>query len=621
MKIFPSTHQIKSITDSHIDLDLNVPLARIELDYSKYTIDTVMHDIANTDIKREVLLNEEFDSPSIKLFNKYNEAVNMDNLLTRVGNKYYYRPKDMISFEPQRFDYKATIKTSMQYKIANKYNINVACIDDPDSLDLSKRIAIGFSNPGVREIVPPNISINNDRTDAQAFSDMSIRDCDILFIESPDGIHYDDGQDPYKIDKNIFLNYNTAIWIASDFNLTYPHENASSKQEYKFKSPVLNSKLSMMSDTYFDTRGLPSNPNLIYHNIFDSHFCPILIIEHIGRGYEIISHSSILNNIQENIQALYEIVMFCYLNSYKSTDVLNQWICTQVPDYQIESNKLVKKKYFMSDVDLYKYFNLKANEMILYEVSIFDADSSTTPQMENVDLFEYSSSVQFVGQSGGRLMFDKINSDSSAYATEPEKPVGWISMYDGSNVVYLKELHYIVETDMTSKVYTIVNENDLKVKVLAFKSTSLGVDTQMPFDLNIPFIKTEVNKIERIREADYVFYINKENQDIEFDFKEDFEETDKLIPLFDVRVYQTPDAIQVTDMRQLGGGLSEQAPDNYNLMDIGHINGRPYRPTGTVVFTLPTKYKEYEEIILKAVKKYIGASDMPVIFFEDKENN
>ena len=88
--------------------------------------------------------------------------------------------------------------------------------------------------------------------------------------------------------------------------------------------------------------------------------------------------------------------------------------------------------------------------------------------------------------------------------------------------------------------------------------------------------------------------------------------------LFTIRVYQTPDSIQVTDMRQLGGGLKEDAADNYNLMDKGHINGRPYRPAGTVVFTLPTKYKEYENLIEKAIKKYIGASDVPVIFFEDK---
>lgn len=617
MKIFPSTHKIKSVTESHVDLDLNVPLAYIELDYSKYKIDKVMKDIANTDVKTEVLVNQEFSSPSVKLFNKFSEAVNMDNLLTRVGDKYYYRPKDMISFEPQRFNYTATIKTNIAYKIANRYNINVACVDDVDSLDLSKRIAAGFSNPSAREIVPPNISINNNRLDAYTFTDMSITDCDVLFIESPDGIHYDDSQKPTEIDKILFLNNNAAIWIASDYNKNYPYENTSSFDEYTIKTPILNSKTSMLSDVYFDINAMPYNPNVIYHNIFNGNKAPILVVEHIGKGYEIISHSSILNNIEENIKVMYEVIMFCYLNRYETTINLRQWITSEIPDYQIESGKLVKKKYFMSDVDLYKYFNLKASELILYNVNIIDEHTNTTPDDNTQDLYDYATSIQFIGMNGGRLMFDKVTSSNSTYSTEPKKPTNWISMYDGDNIIYLRELHYIVETDLSERVFTVINEDDLKVKILAFKSTSLGVDTQIPFEKTIPFVKTSVNGVERIREAEYAFYINMHNQEIGFDFLEDFTE-DKGEILFTIRVYQTPDSIQVTDMRQLGGGLKEDAADNYNLMDIGHINGRPYRPAGTVVFTLPTKYKEYENLIEKAIKKYIGASDVPVIFFEDK---
>lgn len=617
MKIFPSTHKIKSITESHVDLDLNIPLAYIELDYSKYKIDRTMEDIANTDIKKEVLINQEFSSPSIKLFNKFNEAVNMDNLLTRVGNKYYYRPKDMVSFEPQKFNYTATIKTNIVYKIANKYNINIACIDDVDSLDLSKRMAAGFSNPAARQIVPPNISINNNRLDAYTFTDMNITDCDVLFIESPDGIHYDDSQKPTKIDKTLFLNNNVAIWIASDYDRTYPYENTSSFDEYTIKAPILNSKMNMLSDVYFDVNAMPYNPNVIYHNIFNGNKAPILIVEHIGKGYEIISHSSILNNIESNIKIMYEIIMFCYLNRYKTTTTLRQWITSEMPDYQIESGRLVKKKYFMSDIDLYKYFNLKANELILYNVDIVDIHTNTTPDSSEQDLYDYATSVQFIGMNGGRLMFDKITSNNDTYLIEPKKPVNWLSIYDGDNIIYLKELHYIVETDLNNKIFTVTNENDLVVKILAFKSTSLGVDTQMPFEKIIPFIKTDVNGINRIREAEYIFYINIDNQEINFDFLEDFTK-DKGEKLFTIKVYQTPDSIQITDMRQLGGGLKEDAVDNYNLMDIGHVNGRPYRPAGTVIFTLPTKYKEHVDLIEKAIKKYIGASDMPVIFFEDK---
>lgn len=215
-------------------------------------------------------------------------------------------------------------------------------------------------------------------------------------------------------------------------------------------------------------------------------------------------------------------------------------------------------------------------------------------------------------------MFNQELSKDSVYNLEPEKPTGWISIYDGSNVIYLKELHYTIESDLSSKVFTITNEYDLDVRILAFKSTSLGVNLQVPVDKVIPFIKTEVNKIERIREAQYAFYINLDNQKIDFIFDEDYTK-DLGIKLFTIIVRQTPDAVKVTDMRQLGGGLVEDEEDNFNLMDIGHINGRPYRKAGTLVFTLPTKYKQYEDTILKAINKYISASDIPVILFEDKK--
>lgn len=211
MKIFPSKHNIKSITESHIDLDLNVPLARVEVDYTKYSIDTKVEPLVSKYIKEPVLINEAFDSPKIKLFNKFEEAVNMDNLLTRVGDKYYYRPKNIITFEPHVFDYIVTIKKKLSYKIGNSYNINVACVDDPDSLTLSKRIASGFSNPSTRNIVPPNISINNNRIDSHTFSDMSASECDVLFIESPDGRYYDNSLKPIKIDKEVFLNNNIIL--------------------------------------------------------------------------------------------------------------------------------------------------------------------------------------------------------------------------------------------------------------------------------------------------------------------------------------------------------------------------------------------------------------------------
>lgn len=622
MKIFPSTHKIKSVTDSHVDTDLNIPLAYVELNYDKYAIDKEMKDIASRDILTEVLINQEFDNSDIQLFNKFKEKVNMDNLLTRVGNKYYYQPKNMVSFTPQTFKYKATIKKKLDYKIANKYNLNIAAVDDPDSLDLSQRMASAFSNPGFRNLTPPNISVNNNRTDIFSFTDITLSDTDFLFIESPDGIYYDDSQNPIKIDKDLFLNNNTNLWIAADLHLDYIHENMNALTEFHLQNPKINSNAKIMSDTYFNMNALPYNPNVIYHNIFRGDKAPILIIEHIGKGYEILSHSKMLKDITLNANLLFEVLMFCYLQGYKSTESLTQWISNEVPDYQIESNKLQKKKYFISDLNVFKYFGLKDSELIMYEVRIDEDINSQIPE-EDTDLVNNTNGINFIGMSGGRLLFDKIN-NTSTYNNEPKKPIGWISIYTGNQIVYLQDIHYIVETDMSDKIFTITNENDLDIKIMAFKSTSIGVDTQMPFDIKIPFIKTEVNNIQRIREADYLFYINKNNQKIDFCFKEDFKKIqdslkeELLIELFEIKVHQTSDAINIIDMRQLGGGLVEEAKDNYNLLDIGHINGRPYRKAGTLVITLPKKYEQYENKIQNAINKYIGADELPVIMFIDK---
>ena len=88
---------------------------------------------------------------------------------------------------------------------------------------------------------------------------------------------------------------------------------------------------------------MPYNPNVIYHNIFNGDKAPILIVEHIGKGYEIISHSSILNNIEDNIKVMYEIIMHCYLNRYKTTTNLTQWITSEIPDYQIDKVAKLEK--------------------------------------------------------------------------------------------------------------------------------------------------------------------------------------------------------------------------------------------------------------------------------------
>ena len=94
--------------------------------------------------------------------------------------------------------------------------------------------------------------------------------------------------------------------------------------DFQISNPILNNKAKINSETYFSYSALPYNPNVIYHNIFIGDKMPVVIIEHIGRGYEIISSSDIIKDIPKNITLMYECILYCYLNSYKKTEDLSQ---------------------------------------------------------------------------------------------------------------------------------------------------------------------------------------------------------------------------------------------------------------------------------------------------------
>ena len=94
--------------------------------------------------------------------------------------------------------------------------------------------------------------------------------------------------------------------------------------EFEIKQPILNTKAKFNISTYFNIGALPYNPNVIYHNIFTGDKAPVVIIEHIGKGYEIISSNEIIKDIPKNIQLIYECILYCYLNSYKKTETLSQ---------------------------------------------------------------------------------------------------------------------------------------------------------------------------------------------------------------------------------------------------------------------------------------------------------
>lgn len=612
MKIYPSNHKIKVSTESHIDTDLNIPLAYVNVDYTKYDISNEIHPNFAQYTKRVIAPGEMFDRPDIKLFNEFEEEVNTDTLFSRQGNKYVYNPKSSIAFEPQTFLYKATVKKNIRYKISSSYNLTIGCVDDPDNLDLSQRLSEVFTNPAQRNLLPSNISINNNKMSQYNFTNMSMKDADFVFIESPDGELY--SEEGEAIDFNSFLDNNANIWLGCDDHPIYKYENIGHQVEFKLQSPLVLSNTKMLSDIFFDTTTIKEIPGTIIHNPFIGNLAPILIVEHIGKAFTIISHTEVLKNMADNSSLMYEILMYVYLNCYDSTPNVKEWIANEVPDYEIQNNNVVKKNSFVSTFDLSKYFGLKTSEMQLFNVDIFDDIEQKRPEV-NTDLINVTDGITYIGMTNNRLMFEK-NKAFSKHSTEPEKPFGWKSIYDGDKIVYVDALHYIIESTLNNRIFSVESDVDLKIKILPFKSSLNAINMQYPTDITIPFIIAKNEMIQRVREGTFVVYIK--NNKINFCYKEDF--SNNGLEMFTVIVKQTPEAVKVHDMRQLGGGLPEDREDNFNLLDIGHMNGRPYRAGGTLVFKMPKKYEKHKDMIMKAINNYKGADDYPVIFFEDKED-
>lgn len=617
MKIYPSNHKIKTITDSYIDTDLNIPLSYINVDYSKYEINKTIGPKFNVETKTPIIINDTFDDLSMKIFNNYEEEVDTSNLLINKDGTYVYYPNNLINFTPKYFLWKATVKKSLEYKISNIYNLNIKFYDN----SIDDILSSIFINPSDRFLLPPNIKINKNKMSTDTFSNITTKNSDFIFIKNGHGAYYDIDC-TQKINFNDYLSTNTNMWIATEdsrsINDEYKILSSSDKIEYSLKSPIISSDSKIHCNTYFDLTNITKKAGITIHNIFNNNYTvPILILEYENSGFVIVSHSSVLNNIQDNYALIFEVLMYIYLNSYLSTDPIREWITYEVPNYEVVNNVLQSKNNFISKTDLSSYFGISSSNINLVKVDIFDDDSYTYAVSDN-DLNNTTSAIKCIGKINNKLVFELDKEIDIDGYVEPEKPVGWKSVYYNGLIYYLNDIHYLIKNDLTNKTFLIENEDNLLVKIYPFKNSLLGINLSKDNNFTIPFIKTTVDNISRIKESNYTVYIK--NNLIDYCYSEDYDNTiDNQYELFTITIKQTKEAIELHDIRQLGGGLPEDEDDNFNLFDIGNINGRPYRSTGTLVITMPTKYEKYKNTILEVLQKYMVGEDYPILYFEDNE--
>ena len=610
MRIYPSKHKIKSIPTSKIDTDLNIPLAYISVDYTKYDISKIVEPDFSTTSKSILYPEQKFENKDFLLFNEFEEEVSKNNLFVSTNNGYMFYPSNTVKFSPKKFSWKATVKKNYDYNISNTYNIKVGY--EYDTV-LNRNLINTFMNPSERDMyVYSNIKINsNDKTyNTFELSD----DTDIMFIKSHNCKHFD-VNNTREIKINDYLSKHTNIWFGCEdavaLNETYKMLTATTPHTFRIKNPIISENAVIDTKYYFDLNTISTPTGVIMHNIFDTTLVPALILEYTNQGFVVITSYTIFDDMNLYEKFMYEIMMYVYCNTYMSTGYNEEWITYSPPNYEVTNNIYTTKSSFISKKSISSQFNAQGSYNLI-NIDILDDTALDTG-------LETAGSIKCIGQNNGKPVF-VIDGKLNGY-TEPNKPEGWKSIYCNGYIYYIDKLYYLIEQDITNKIMMVESDTDLIVKLYNFKSSKYEINKQTDTTLKISFIKTDGELIQRIREAEYTVFYNKDNSKITYCYAEDYEDKPNLYKLFNILIQQTDDAVEVYDMRQLGGGLSEEEEDDFELVDIGHINGRPYRIAGTLVLTMPTKYKPYEQYIQKALDKYKTAEDYIAVFFEDKEDD
>lgn len=615
MRIYPSKHKIKSIPTSKIDTDLNIPLAYIDVDYSKYNISKIVEPNFSVNNKTILYPEQKFENKDFLLFNEFEEEVEKNNVFISTNSGYTFYPSNAIKFIPKKFLWKATVKRNYDYNISNTYDIKIGYEYDTE---LNRNLTSTFMNPSERDMyVYNNIKINsNDKT----YNTFDASDkTDIVFIKSHNCKHFDiNNTREIKIED--YLSKHTNIWFGCEdavaLNETYKMLTATTPHTFRISNPIISDSATVTTSYYFDLNTISTPTGVTIHNIFDTNLVPALILEYDNQGFIVISSYTMFDDMNLYEKFMYEIMMYVYCNTYVSTDYNEEWITYSLPNYEVINNLYTTKNSFVSKKSISSQLGSQGSYNL---VGIDIVDNNTTTLDTGYDLDNTVGAIKCIGQNNGKPVF-VVDGTLDGY-TEPDKPEGWKSVYCNGYVYYLDKLYYLIEQDITNKIMMVESDGDLIVKLYNFKSSKFKINKQTDTTLKISFIKTEGELVHRIREAEYTVFYNRDNFKITYCYAEDYEDKPNLYKLFNIIVQQTDNAIEIYDMRQLGGGLSEEEEDDFELVDIGHINGRPYRIAGTLVLTMPTKYKPYEEYIQKVLDKYKTAEDYIAVFFEDKEDD
>lgn len=543
--------------------------------------------------KKRVIPYSSFPSDDIYLFNDKNEII--ENItFKRIGSEYFFETTGQTEYNPLRYSVYLELKKNFKYTNNRNYNITISTMEDEDDLTLSSKLISIFGDKNIYGDCPSNIIVNNGDKEIHTFMSKPYLGSDFLFIKINDRNNLDEKLDEENLTIDEILDNHTNLWlICKDWENRFVTTTISDTSNF----PV-NQKDNVLYDS--NTYNMPMSDIIVFDqkiefvdttNTYTYEYLNefTLVMHKRDKGYIIITPEWILDSLNYTDKIIYETMMNVFIKSYIKTKSLNMWITDEPIDYLAYH----KKKYNRChNIVTLNDFLINTGVNVTDDYSIRDVKISTED-------------VSFVGiNNKNELMFFKIGGE-----TNPPKKNNEVSYYTTKHSIinYSNDDIFMIETPLVIETTSTDSGVYLTIKPVYSTSKKLRVDEEQTF--KITNFATQYN-----------IFVDKGSKYISNNFYvvPRTEIPEKGWTYVGVLSFDLSENITSSDTRIMGGGLPLDQPDDFDMLDIGHIYGRPYRLGNTIIIKLPKKVSNFDKRIKKELDKHIAAGDEYVIHYNNE---
>ena len=593
MKIYPQEHEIMESSDILVK---DIPLAYIDTADDQYKVDINVENSFLADERRQIRPYDVFNDQFTCFFDS-NDKILSNVPLKRKGNRYYYEPAGATEFAPTRFSCLVTCQRNDKYRSNLHYDIKVWASSEQLTYDLVNI----FGDAWKTGRAPQNILVNGGAMTGGQYigqsKDEMLKD-DFLFFESPDGVQFKTldaaGREVLAdIPVDEYLDKHVNVWLSVDkfdemMNKVTTSPLHTTPEVFSKRDYYIHTKKGMPVFS-LDTRHYHYDDPTYKYDLYNQ---SVLLLEKPGKGFVIVTPKELLDNSMHYAGIIYEILLKIYCSTYFDVPTQETWIAARPVDFAVDRSDRFSKS--QGSINLTR--------------TILDCDQRT--DMSYTVKSVTTSKPELVVFSGmdadGEMHFISLN------ANEPKKPEGAVSYYTSSgNIVFYKpEDVYLIERPFKAN-YSVDSNNVIHIIIEPTKSSVHKLHTEQRYELIVPN-----------NHGTYYICANPLPGELSTIFNlvlsTKYDQSRDGYKIAAV-VISCEQHTKIYDVRIMGGGLPEQLPDDYNMMDIGNLNGRPFRLGSTNIIRLPMAYKKYKDKIEDAVNLHAASGEYNIIVFDDRD--